>query len=368
MFQLTLAETDEASRLVSQSVTPSPATRRTHHDCDQPRKHRGRVYLPMPSPNRASPCSPASCARPGRSRSTSPSCALSFSCAASWTPIAIWLAQIDSIEKKYDEQFRVVFDAIKRLVAEDEARKSTPRREIGFHIKEDAHPLSCPKREATMNPEQFLQRHPRPSFTMPSPARDWRKTTIPELRLPHPVPQRRLFEPLYGYKWENTEILMPDTVFSNAEPTGEKGETGSGILDVFDRYNFTVNEAEPLEKEVVVDPEMLGKVFENLLPENIRHAGGTYYTPGSLSTTCASRRCCTTSPREPLPFPRMILRCSSGWRNASPILRPRKPKPTPTNDCPKASARTPGCSTICSRRLRFATRHRLGRVPRRHDA
>ena len=88
-----------------------------------------------------------------------------------------------------------------------------------------------------------------------------------------------LFEPLYGYKWEETEILLPDTLFSNSQSTGEKGESGTGILDVFDRYNFTVNEAEPLEKEVAVDPEMLGKVFENLLPENIRHAGGTYYTP-----------------------------------------------------------------------------------------
>ena len=88
-----------------------------------------------------------------------------------------------------------------------------------------------------------------------------------------------LFEPLYGYNWVETEILLPDTLFSNDEPSPEKGETGTGILDVFDRYNFTVNEAEPLEKEVAVDPEMLGLVFENLLPENIRHSSGTYYTP-----------------------------------------------------------------------------------------
>jgi hypothetical protein len=87
-----------------------------------------------------------------------------------------------------------------------------------------------------------------------------------------------LFEPLYGYNWVETEILLPDTLFSNDEPSDE-GDTGTGILDVFDRYNFTVNEAEPLEKEVAVDPEMLGKVFENLLPENIRHSSGTYYTP-----------------------------------------------------------------------------------------
>jgi type I restriction-modification system DNA methylase subunit len=87
-----------------------------------------------------------------------------------------------------------------------------------------------------------------------------------------------LFEPLYGYKWADTDILLPDTLFSNDEPSDE-GDTGTGILDVFDRYNFTVNEAEPLEKEVAVDPEMLGKVFENLLPEYEKHRSGTYYTP-----------------------------------------------------------------------------------------
>ena len=87
-----------------------------------------------------------------------------------------------------------------------------------------------------------------------------------------------LFEPLYGYKWVETDILLSDALFSNDELSTE-GDLGTGILDVFDRYNFTVNEAEPLEKEVAVDPEMLGKVFENLLPENSRHASGTYYTP-----------------------------------------------------------------------------------------
>ena len=62
----------------------------------------------------------------------------------------------------------------------------------------------------------------------------------------------------------------------------EQGDTGNGILDVFDRYNFTVKEDEPLEKEVAVDPEMLGKVFENLLEVNERSAKGTYYTPREI--------------------------------------------------------------------------------------
>jgi type I restriction-modification system DNA methylase subunit len=87
-----------------------------------------------------------------------------------------------------------------------------------------------------------------------------------------------LFEPLQDYSWESVDILLPDELFSNNDPTKD-GDPGTGILDVFDRYNFTVNEAEPSETEVAVDPEMLGKVFENLLPENLRYKGGTYYTP-----------------------------------------------------------------------------------------
>jgi hypothetical protein len=40
--------------------------------------------------------------------------------------------KIEAMEKKYDEHFAVVFDAIKRLIADDEARKAQPKRRIGF--------------------------------------------------------------------------------------------------------------------------------------------------------------------------------------------------------------------------------------------
>lgn len=74
---------------------------------------------------------------------------------------------------------------------------------------------------------------------------------------------------------------MPDDIFSNDRKTKE-GDIGDGILDIFDRYNFTVKEDEPLEKEVAVDPEMLGKVFENLLEVKDRKSKGTYYTPREI--------------------------------------------------------------------------------------
>ena len=46
---------------------------------------------------------------------------------------------------------------------------------------------------------------------------------------------------------------------------------------LFNRYNFTVTEATPLDTEVAVDPEMLGKLFEETVNE--RHSSGAYYTP-----------------------------------------------------------------------------------------
>ena len=90
-----------------------------------------------------------------------------------------------------------------------------------------------------------------------------------------------LFEPMNGYSWETTHIRLPDELFSNDTKTKE-GDIGDGILDVFDRYNFTVNESEPLEQEVAVDPEMLGKVFENLLEIKDRKSKGAFYTPREI--------------------------------------------------------------------------------------
>jgi hypothetical protein len=79
-----------------------------------------------------------------------------------------------------------------------------------------------------------------------------------------------LFDPINDYDWIDTDILLPNDLFSNGQKTKE-GDTGTGILDVFDRYNFTVKEDEPLEKEVAIDPELLGKAYEKfnaIRPDN----------------------------------------------------------------------------------------------------
>lgn len=79
-----------------------------------------------------------------------------------------------------------------------------------------------------------------------------------------------LFDPMNNYDWVKTDILLPNELFHNKTKTKE-GDEGDGILDIFDRYNFTVKEDEPFEKEVAIDPELLGKAYEKfnaIRPDN----------------------------------------------------------------------------------------------------
>jgi len=79
-----------------------------------------------------------------------------------------------------------------------------------------------------------------------------------------------LFDPIGNYDWVHTDILLPDSLFSNHNKNRE-GDIGNGILDILDRYNFTVKEDEPMEKEVAIDPELLGKAYEKfnaIRPDN----------------------------------------------------------------------------------------------------
>ena len=89
-----------------------------------------------------------------------------------------------------------------------------------------------------------------------------------------------LFEPLDGYDWKSNCFDIPDVIFSNKQDANDRN--ADGILDIFDRYNFTMSEAEPMEREVAIDPEMLGKIFENLLEIKDRKSNGAFYTPREI--------------------------------------------------------------------------------------
>jgi hypothetical protein len=57
-----------------------------------------------------------------------------------------------------------------------------------------------------------------------------------------------LFDPIGNYDWVHTDVIIPDSLFSNKNKISEI-DIGDGILDIFDRYNFTVREDEPLERK-----------------------------------------------------------------------------------------------------------------------
>jgi len=77
---------------------------------------------------------------------------------------------------------------------------------------------------------------------------------------------------LNGGLFEESDL---DTRVSDIPDDAFVSIIGQGGL--FYRYNFTVEESTALDIEVAVDPEMLGKVFEELVTG--RHESGSYYTP-----------------------------------------------------------------------------------------
>ena len=69
-------------------------------------------------------------------------------------------------------------------------------------------------------------------------------------------------------------VSLPDDVF---DP-----EDDSSLLGLLSRYRFTTTESTPDDQSVDPDPELLGRVFENLYQGDERHDTGTYYTPREI--------------------------------------------------------------------------------------
>ncbi len=81
-------------------------------------------------------------------------------------------------------------------------------------------------------------------------------------------------------KGKQTRAHVPNCLFFNKD---------TGLIPLFARYDFTVDENSPTDADVALDPELLGKVFENLLgaynPETnqtARNQSGSFYTPREI--------------------------------------------------------------------------------------
>ncbi|OJV80543.1 MAG: hypothetical protein BGO34_15735 [Bacteroidia bacterium 44-10] len=98
------------------------------------------------------------------------------------------------------------------------------------------------------------------------------------------------------------QLIVPDFLFfgeeqgKNIDLTWFYGDSKKkknvnirGLIDILETYNFTIEENTPYDQEVSLDPELLGKVFENLLasynPETqstARKQTGSFYTPREI--------------------------------------------------------------------------------------
>jgi type I restriction-modification system DNA methylase subunit len=75
--------------------------------------------------------------------------------------------------------------------------------------------------------------------------------------------------------------------FGSANPVGDGAR--EGLIGIFSEYNFTIEENTPQDIEIALDPELLGKVFENLLGTyneetagTARNESGSFYTPREI--------------------------------------------------------------------------------------
>ena len=97
---------------------------------------------------------------------------------------------------------------------------------------------------------------------------------------------------------KDNQLSVPNFLFFSEErdvdlnkvyDTKGKGYKVRGLIEILRRYKFTITENTPIEEEVALDPELLGKVFENLLaaynPETgatARKQTGSFYTPREI--------------------------------------------------------------------------------------
>lgn len=81
-------------------------------------------------------------------------------------------------------------------------------------------------------------------------------------------------------KFSDTERKAPNIKDWTQKHNPYFDDRACGLFDFFDRFNFTIDENDPTDAEVSVDPEMLGKIFENLLEDN--KDKGAFYTPKEI--------------------------------------------------------------------------------------
>lgn len=181
-------------------------------------------------------------------------------------------------DKELDKALKPVRDFVKKLLG----------RLVFLHFIQKKQWLGCPadRTDWTQGDPEFIQ-----TWFAKRPGRDrfYRDFLVPLFydALNNNARERSLFAPTgtrvpylngglferelvpgSGHKPLEVERLdLPDAFFA-------------GLLEFLSQYNFTIDENDPDDHEIGIDPEMLGHIFENLLEDN--KDKGAYYTPKAI--------------------------------------------------------------------------------------
>jgi len=206
---------------------------------------------------------------------------------------AVWEAfDISIVNKKFYAEIKAIFDALtkeelpkcKGILTNEHERVQFAIRLIGriifcWFLKRkgiiSADVLSTKAIEAKQNYYRDLLE---PLFfdVFNTPLSERRKD-IPDLIKNYPFLNGGLFEPQNQDHRGNWALNISNGWFTNF------------FANTLERYNFTVDENSAASSEIAIDPEMLGRIFENLLAEqnpetgeSARKATGSYYTPREI--------------------------------------------------------------------------------------
>jgi hypothetical protein len=160
----------------------------------------------------------------------------------------------------------------------------------------DLGPTATPTSSPTSSPKPNRQRSrpfplalPRPALLRGAQHPRPQGRPLPAHRHAPALPERR---PLRGRRPALRALDFPPLLFEE-------------LLGFFGEYHFTIDENDPEDHEVGIDPEMLGHIFENLLEDNKDKGAST--RPRPSSNTWPASRCAITSKPTSAPNPEIAL-------------------------------------------------------------
>ncbi|MBI5192981.1 MAG: N-6 DNA methylase [Nitrospirae bacterium] len=206
---------------------------------------------------------------------------------------AVWEAfDISIVNKRFYAEIKGVFDALtkeelpkcKGVLTDEKERVQFAIRLIGriifcwFLKRKDIISEDVLSSKAVQSTPNYYHSLLEPLFfDVLNTPRNERRKELPDLIKDYPFLNGGLFEPQRQDCKDNWSLYIPNDWFDGF------------FSNTLEKYNFTVDENTAASAEIAIDPEMLGRIFENLLAEqnpetgeSARKATGSYYTPREI--------------------------------------------------------------------------------------